>query len=333
MTTTPLNIFYQEPDPDRWIKYDRYPRKVVRRIVRGKFKPGGMMRVSLQLMEGLDQINKPYRFNAFNYATQHSDEVACIIGKPQLLLERQWENPVILGPCIFSHPLNCSDLFTRYPNIKKVIVHSDWMYRMFEPYYGKENLAVWPVGIDTCKWNPRLKQPEPALDFLIYNKILWQGEKKEKNLLSPIITELETGGFTYDIIKYGSYNHQTLIEKLSNSKAVIFLCEHETQGLAYQQILATGTPILAWDKGAMWEDPEFYPQRVQFEGVSSVPYWDDRCGLKFKDLNDFKIQLTAYIQKLGHGGFAPRNYILENLELGKQAAKFAKIVQSVKGSL
>jgi len=43
-----LNIFYEEPDPDRWFLYDRYPRKVIRRIFRGKQRPGGQTRVFLE---------------------------------------------------------------------------------------------------------------------------------------------------------------------------------------------------------------------------------------------------------------------------------------------
>ncbi|MDN3548741.1 hypothetical protein [Mucilaginibacter aquaedulcis] len=330
---TPLNIFYQEPDPDRWIKYDRYPRKVIRRIVRGKSKPGGMMMFALQLLQGLNKTAHPYRFNNFKYAANHICEPVCIVGKPQVLLSKNWKNPIIFGPATYSHPLDCPDLFARYPTVKKVIVPCNWMYQMFLPYYGAENLIIWPVGIDTERWNPLLKETKTTYDFLIYDKIRWEHNHYEKVLISPLIVELKAQNFTYDVIKYGHYDHDILSEKLSKCKAVIFLCEHETQGLAYQQILSTGTPILAWDKGGMWKDPAFYPHYIQFEEVSSVPYWDNRCGMKFKDLNTFKEQLFPFIKNLNNGIFAPRDYITENLELGKQALKFAEIAQSVKDKL
>jgi hypothetical protein len=35
---------------------------------------------------------------------------------------------------------------------------------------------------------------------------------------------------------------------------MLFLCEHETRGLAYQEALASNVPILAWDTG-FWLDP------------------------------------------------------------------------------
>ena len=35
----PLNLFYEEPEPDRWFPFDRYPRRVIRTIVRGASEP------------------------------------------------------------------------------------------------------------------------------------------------------------------------------------------------------------------------------------------------------------------------------------------------------
>lgn len=324
-----LNIFYLEPDPDRWIKYDRYIRKLIRRVVRGKHKPGGIMMFTLQLLQGLDKIKLPYRFNNYKYARQHPDELVCINGKPHVLFDIEWKNPVLFGPGIYSHPLECPDLFQKYPNVKKIIVSCDWMKQMFVPYYGEKNIIVWPVGIDTEKWNVQLKAKEQPVDFLIYDKIRWEREYYENELLSPIINTLKNRDISYDVIKYGSYTHNVLINKLSKCKAVIFLCEHETQGLAYQQILATNTPILAWDRGGFWQDPQYYPDRVKFGPVSSVPYWDGRCGLKFRNATEFTAQLPEFLNKQENGEFSPRNYILENLTLERAATMFAAIANSI----
>ena len=165
-----LNIFYEEPDPDRWFKFDRYPRKIIRRIVRGRHPPGGQMMIALNLMKGLDKMGIPYRFNNYSYIKKHPEEIACIIGKPQVLFERKWDNPIILGSGIYSHPIECPDLFKRYPNIKRFLVPGDWMRKMFEPYYADKVLA-WPTGIDTDEWES-LAGNKPV-DFLIYDKIRW----------------------------------------------------------------------------------------------------------------------------------------------------------------
>jgi glycosyltransferase involved in cell wall biosynthesis len=324
-----LNLFYSEPNPDRWFKYDRYPRRVIRRVIRGKERPGGIQMFTLQLLQGLNAIQASYRFNDYRHAAKNPEELVCINGKPQVLFDRKWDNPVLFGPGVYSHPLECPDLFEKYPNVQKIILSCEWMKQMFVPYYGAENIIVWPVGIDTNKWNPALKKPVSATDFLIYDKVRWQYEHYRENLLLPIQKSLSARGFSHDYIRYGNYTHEILLAKLAKCKAVIFLCEHETQGLAYQQILATGTPILAWDRGGYWRDPQYYPERVQFGPVSSVPYWDNRCGLKFKDSATFEQQLPDFMALLERNILAPRNYILENLTLEKSAEKFVQIVGSV----
>lgn len=323
----PLNLFYQEPDPDRWFKFDRYPRRLIRRIVRGKQRPGGVMMVAIELMRGLDKLDVPYRFNDFSYIKKHPEEIACIIGKPQLLFEREWKNPIIFGAGVFSHPIECPDIFTLYPSLKKMLVPGEWMREMFEPYY-QDKVVAWPVGIDTEKWSPKIKQ-SPEYDFLIYDKVRWEHVQYERELIDPICQTLNERNLSYQFIRYGSYNPADLVNKVGKSKAVIFLCEHETQGLAYQQILATGTPILAWDRGGFWQDPYYYPHKVKYQPVSSVPYWDDRCGLKFAGIEDFSSQLDTFMARNGAGMFDPSAYITENLTLEKCAASYVSLVNDI----
>jgi len=327
-----INLFYQEPNPDRWIKYDRYPRQIIRRIIRGKFRPGGVMMVALELMKGLDKLNIPYRFNDFKYAKMHPDELVGVIGKPQLIFERKFKNPILFGAGVFSHPVDCPDLFEKYPNVKKILVPGDWMKTMFEPYYGNKVIS-WPVGIDTDKWNPNIKNKKPTIDFLIYNKILWDRAEKEQSVLHPILNKLKEKKYRFETINYGNYKHEELLEKLSSCKAVIFLGEHETQGLAYQQILATNTPILALDKGGFWLDPSYFPEKVKFKPVSSVPYWDDRCGLKFKSIEEFEEIFEIFIDQLRHKNFAPQKFISENLSLTGCAQEYVKIYQQCSNEL
>lgn len=324
-----LNIFYEEPDPDRWFKYDRYPRKIIRRIVRGKAKPGGVMMVALQLMHGLDLLGIPYRFNDYRYARKNPEELIGIIGKPQMVFEKKFDNPILFGAGIYSHPIDCPDLFEKYPNVKKVLVPGDWMKNMFEPYYPNK-VITWPVGIDTEKWKPNVQEKE--FDFLIYNKIRWNEDEMNNTLISPIMKILEENSFKVTIINYGAYKHEELIEKLSKSRAAIFFCEHETQGQAYQQILSSGIPILAWERRGFWTDPFYYPHRVKYEPVSAVPYWDNRCGIKFKNAQEFPSALEYFLKKLDQEQFDPRAYILENLTLQICAKQYVEIYNSLSNS-
>lgn len=323
-----LNIFYEEPKHDRWFKYDRYPREIIRRILRGKARPGGVMMVALELMHGLDLLKIPYRFNDYKYAKKNPNELIGVIGKPHLIFEKRFKNPILFGAGVFSHPIDCPDLFTLYPNVKKMLVPGPWMEEMCKPYYHDQVMA-WPVGIDTEKWSTKIKEGKQNVDFLIYDKIRWENGKYQEALLDPIINQLKEKGLSYHYIKYGSYKPSDLINELSVCKAVIFLCTHESQGIAYQQILSTNTPILAWDRGGYWQDPSYYPDLVKYEPVSSVPYWDERCGIKFKGEEDFPSVLEHFNQKLQQQAFSPRAYILENLTIEISAQKYVDIYKSL----
>lgn len=326
---TKLNLFYQEPpEVDRWFIFDKYPRRLVRRILRGQPRPGGVMMIALQLMLGLDRLGIPYRFNDYKYAENNPNELVGVIGKPHLIFERRLKNPILFGAGIYSHPVDCPDLFTKYPNVQKILVPGNWMKRMFEPFYG-DRVLTWPAGIDTQKWKVDVK--EYNFDFLIYSKFLWDKNDKKITILKPIADELTRIGLTYNIIEYGHYNHEKLLELLSKTRSAIFLCEHETQGMAYQQILSTDTPILAWEQGGYWPDPSYYPHKVKFEPVTSVPYWDGRCGEKFKDVDAFPLILSSFIKRLDT--FTPREFIVENLSLEKSALAYLKVYKEVMDKL
>jgi len=324
----PLNLFYSEPEPDRWMKFDRYPRRILRRLFRGKPRPGGVMMVALNLMKGLDKLGVKYRFNDYAYINEHPHELACIIGKPHLLFEKKWPNPILFGAGVFSHPSDCPDLFVKYPNVRRILVPGEWVREMFEPFYGDKVIA-WPVGIDTDYWQPRTD--EKQFDFLIYDKIRWEHNRYQKELIDPIVQILQAHNLAYHFIKYGDYNPPELKTKLGQSRAAIFLCEHETQGLAYQQILATGTPILAWNRAGCWQDPEYYPNRVRYQPVTSVPYWDSRCGETFAGVTDFAPVLKVFTERLTKQQYSPRKYILEHLTLEKCASEYVGIVRSLNG--
>lgn len=326
-----LNLFYEEPNADRWFKNDHYIRSIIRRIVRGKSKIGGQMMVALELMKGLDKLGIPYRFNDYDYARKHPNELIGLIGKPHLLKEKKFKNPILFGAAVFSHPLDAPTLLQDYPNIKKILVPGNWMKEMFTPYYGSI-VEAWPVGINTYKWNESIKKTT-QFDFLIYDKIRWNYDIYEQEIILPIQQKLSAMGLTYTTIVYGKYKPEELLEKVAISKAAIFLCEHETQGLAYQQILATNTPIMAFDQQDYWLDPQYYPDTIKYGPVSSAPYWDERCGLKFNNFVDFSHKISDFMDKLEHKQFNPEKYISENLTLEKCAQNYYNIYNQVVSSL
>ncbi|CAN5213804.1 glycosyltransferase [soil metagenome] len=321
-----LDLFYAEPDPDRWLPLDRYPRRLVRRLVRGKPRPGGQTRVFLNLTAGLDEIGVSYRVNDYSHAIRHPDQLACIIGKPFVLDKVEWKNPILFGASVFSHPIDDPDLFRRRP-VRKILVPGPWMAAMCEPYWGAR-VEAWPVGIDTGLWHPA--DPAGKTDaVLLYDKVLWDRPAREASLVQPIRDALAAAGQPVMELRYGSYAEADYLEALRRCRAMIFLCDHETQGIAYQQALSCDVPILAWDLGGPWRDPSYYPEKIVFGPVSSVPYWDARCGLRFSDADGFRLAWPDFIEKVRELYFQPRQYILENLTLAQCAMRYVQIARAV----
>ncbi|GGD53020.1 glycosyltransferase family 1 protein [Erythrobacter arachoides] len=321
----PLNIFYAEPDPDRWFPGDRYPRRLLRHLIRGPGRGGGHRRVFLNLLAGLDRIGVPYRVNDFRYIRTHPEELACIIGKPFLLDKHKWRNPILLGASIYSHPIDDPTLLDRL-DVRRILVPGPWMETMCKPYWG-DRVEAWPVGIDTSGWSPSNLTPE--YDVLVYDKILWDYESTKPRVVTPILDELRSRSLRVAVIRYGSYEEENYRSLLARSRSMVFLCEHETQGIAYQQALSCGVPLLAWDQGGPWLDPSYFPDKVVFEPISSVPYFDSRCGERFASAEDFPAALHGFLTKLDAGAYDPRAFVLENLTLEACARRYVEIADSI----
>jgi hypothetical protein len=317
-----LNLFYEEPDSDRWLPFDRYPRRVIRRFLRGKQRPGGQTRVFLNLCAGLDRIGAQYRVNDYGHAKRHPRALACIIGKPFVLDKVRWENPILFGAAVYSHPIDDPRLLERLP-VRMVLVPGRWMKDMCEPYWGCA-VRTWPVGIDTDLWRPLLPE-QKVFDVLLYDKVRWKHEDYDSTLIEPIRKFLRKNGRTFVEMRYGYYREADFLGALSRCRTMIFLCEHETQGIAYQQALSCNVPILAWDRGGPWQDPVYFPDKVVFGPVTSVPYWDERCGRRFLGASDFEMEWNAFWDAVSANRYRSRDYILEHLTLEQCARDYFEI--------
>ncbi|HEY9249173.1 MAG TPA: hypothetical protein VIO38_08580, partial [Rariglobus sp.] len=190
--TTPLSLFYAEPDPDRWLPGDRFPRRWIRRLVRGPRRPGGQERVFLNLCAGLDRLGVPYTVNRYRHALRHPAMPVGIIGKPHVLDLQAWKNPILFGASVMSHPLDDPALLARHPTIRRILVPGEWMRAMCAPHWG-ERVHPWPVGIDTGTWAPPAS-PAHEFDVLLYDKVRWEHDRYQRELIDPILAALRARG-------------------------------------------------------------------------------------------------------------------------------------------
>lgn len=324
----PINLYFREPpETDRLLAGDRYVRPLLRTLIRGK-KVSGVKKVFLNLCRGLDELQINYTINK-PFDRLKNDEVVIVLGLGKYALQGYCrQNRIIAGIGLMTHPLSWPNLCKEYP-IAKYLQHSHWANDIFIPYFGQDICEVWPAGIDTAKWAPVIPRA-PYYDFLVYNKIMWNKSQTETGLKKPILRKLETLGYTYAEITYGNYKEADFHKLLKGCRAMIFLCEHESQGFACCEAMAMDIPILAWDQG-WWLDPEWSKPGDKAVPATSVPFFNAGCGATFLDYPDFEKKLGAFWEKVQQRCFQPRNYILENLTLKKSAERMLSLVSEVYG--
>src|ERR1700690_3408957 len=256
-----------EPERDRWVPGDRWLRPAVRRIVRGARRPGGLDKVFTNLRLGLDRLGVTYEVN-LPFARLRPDDLVGVLGIGRNCLRGySRREPLVAGIGLMTHPSEWPTLFDDYP-IACYLQHSAWTEALYRRHFG-DRCGIWPVGIDTAAWSPMRTPGEKTLDFLIYDKIHWGRESLVKGLLNPIGETLKQLGHSSAILRYGSYQPAEYREILGRCRAMIFLSPHESQGIACEEAMAAGVPILAWDPGLCqdperfrWGDPVIPPPRV-----------------------------------------------------------------------
>ncbi len=324
--SAPLFLFYEEPDPDRWFTGDRHVRRVIRRLLRGPHKPGGVMRWYLNLRTGLDRLGVSYRVNDYKGLRRTPGAVAHVVGKPHVVDLIPPGHPIVYGPGVAAHPYE-NDFWGR-ADIALLLVSCDWFKAMYDRDLPRPiPSAVWPAGVETDLWAPPAARPSKKV--LVYDKIRWRRDDYGPSLLQPIFDRLKAEGRDYVHLRYGHYEEEDFRRLLQEVSAMVFLCEHETQGFAYLQTLSCGVPILAWDRGGDWQDPSLYPDRVRFGPVTSVPYFDSRCGERFADAAQFQEKLGPFLGRVDAGSYQPRNYVVEHFDLAARARAYLDLASAV----
>ena len=212
---------------------------------------------------------------------------------------------------------------SRHNSVKAVIQACDW-YREYHRPYCADNLVTWPVGIDVERYADASVH-EKTIDVLIYDKIRWNRPDAWDNVMSPFLMELQRRGLTYKFLLYGYHRHSKYVGLLRQARSMAFICEHESQGLACLEALSMNVPVFAWDEGKLVDPCE---QGFASPGlaVTSVPYFDERCGLRFKG-ETVATDFGTFWDRLR--GYRPRDYIVETLTPGQCAERYLTIYDRV----
>ncbi|HEY3449726.1 MAG TPA: WecB/TagA/CpsF family glycosyltransferase [Myxococcales bacterium] len=303
-------LFYREPERDRLLPGDRHLRRALRplaRRLRGGQAVSGFGVWFSSLVGSLRRAGAHVVVNDRRLAALHPEHPVGLVGSPEILDGWDLPNPAVLGPGMLDHPSLRPDL-TKDPRFRRYLLTCGWMEDLFRPFYG-EACARWYGAIDTGEW-PDARRAAKDVDVLVYDKIRWGRERYEPELLQPALRWLEARGLSYEVVRYGRYRQEDYRHLLRRSRSMLFLCEHETQGMAYQEALASNVPVLAWDNG-FWLDPRRSEWTNQPVPASSVPYFSEECGRTFRGALDFQAAASGFFADLET--FKPRRFVEREL--------------------
>jgi len=283
-------------------------------------KTSGPKKVVENLIKGLDKIGYPYCINKSLDSTSQlwiHDDAKALRKASELGLK------AVVGPNIYILPRNIhGDI-----NLDNFLyIHpSKWAEEFWEDFgFDRCKLDFWPTGIDTEIFKER-ETPKDG-EVLIYFK------QRSEEELSFIKDKLKNKGIKFSVIKYGEYVEKDYIKKIKNSKYIIWLGRQESQGIALQEALSMNVPILVWDVKNVgdWVPRKnelhiFNEEELKYENTSSAYYFDGNCGIKFKDRKDFDEKLE--IMEQNYTKLNPRKYIINNLNLKKQAIDFVNLFE------
>jgi glycosyltransferase involved in cell wall biosynthesis len=284
---------------------------------------GGMDKVFHNLCLGLDHLRTEYHVNLPFEKLNAGDRVG-VLGRGRYSLQGyEKPNPVVAGIGLMTHPSEWPTLCADYP-VTRYLQHSAWANEVYRSYFG-DRCTIWPVGIDTDAWAPS-DNDHKDIDLLIYDKVMWNRDVVRPPLLAVINDFARRRNLRLKSVVYGSYTGREYRDLLRRSKGMIFLCEHESQGLAYQECLSSGVPVLAWDQGQCL-DPSRFAWGQPHIVATSVPYFDERCGERFGGPEELEQKLSMFVEKINASAYSPREFVLENLTLKGCAARFLTFLE------
>lgn len=250
----------------------------------------GPYKVLYNTLLGFDKLGIEYRSNPILY-----DKAWCHDS-----FSKQLDNSnSIFGPNL---------MFNSYKNVnfKYILVPCNHMLQQHSiqsaNFFSKDKIKVWASGIDTDKFED-YSDANKTLDCIIYFK------RRNISELKRARDFLKSKKQSHVVVSYGSYREEDLMKLCQRARYVFLLDNTESQGIALQEMMSCGLPVFAWD------------YKTFFQGVkkTSLPWFDDRCGIRDSNLSKLISRFDEFISNLGK--YKPREYIVENFDLVQQAQK------------
>jgi hypothetical protein len=280
----------------------------LKNILQGKRGPQTVIN---NLLKGLNKLDANYQLNPHTKQIENGDTVYVLrdiwaLKEIISLKQKGLDIEIIAGPNIVTIPTEENNLILD-ENIDQIIVPSQWVYDLYKKFTDRDNIKIWPVGIET---DNVVSQKNGV--GLVYKKNI------PENKFDEIITTLKSKNIEYKIIEYGKFKQEEYFELLSSAPWMIYLQEIESQGLSLFEAWSYDVPTLVWNNNFYQ-----YPNKdlvIEQDNIAA-PYLSNESGLYFK--NDFNEKFKEFISNLGR--YTPKKYVSENFSLKKSARKLIEI--------
>ena len=254
----------------------------------------GPQKVVKNLIKSLEQQKIEYAINEEKHDHNFLIQYDAIAHEKHSKIE---QDTTIIGPQVWLFDGYGQFLIENQNYYKTLIAPSQWVKDKFINKFNlpENKVAIWPVGIEEFN-NVR----EPSYDCLIYFK------RRDESELSTVKKFLVSRGLSYRMVEYGGYDEIGFRNLVNQAKFCFLINGTESQGIAVQEIMSMGTPIIAWDIKEWLDQGEAY--RVP---ATSVPFWDERCGEKFYSIDKLQETFDNFYARIND--YDPKAYVKENL--------------------
>ena len=182
-------------------------------------------------------------------------------------------------------------------------------------------VKAFPFPLNMERYKPKNIEKDIAL---IYFK---RRREDELNLVRGL---LDNHNIKYELVRYGSYQEPNYQRLLDRSKFVFCLGRHESQGFAIQSALAKNIPMIVWDVKLRKQEAGFEKKYADVKSpVTTVPYWDFRCGEKFFNSEELENTFNKFITNID--AYKPREFIQETVSVEACSNNFLNLVKSIGG--
>ena len=215
----------------------------------------------------------------------------------------------IIGPQIWMFDEHVNDLKENPSYYKSLITPSQWVKDLYVNKFGfpENKISNWPVGVEEFD-NVR----EVNYDCLIYFK------RRDQSELEIVKKFLVSKGLSYRMVEYGGYSEDGFKQLVNSAKFCFLINGTESQGIAVQEIMSMGVPIIAWDIKEWLDQGEAY--RVP---ATSIPYWDERCGEVFFNKDELEETFSKFYATINE--YDPKSFIRDNLSFSKTVEQLMEI--------